>query len=221
MHARYCRFLALHAQHPEAALVPAADIALLWHTHLCLSGPYAAMCQQLFGTSPRGSEEGGPGSQEAGGQPAAGAWAAAAAMAAAGWRPEYLEMDPLQLAAAYGETGRLYELEYGEPYDGPDTAWVPASTPYPLAAPRSPLLGVLRLFDEVPSKLEDGDRKKAAAAARSRGAGRLSFAPGAVPRCGAHSLFAAWTAGLAAAAELERAPVCCWGAAEQRDSRFI
>lgn len=43
--------MALHARHPGVLLVPTADIALMWHTHMALSGEYAAACGALFGES--------------------------------------------------------------------------------------------------------------------------------------------------------------------------
>ena len=82
---RYIRFLELHVAHPDVTLVPPADIALVWHTHLGLSGDYAAACEETFG---RDVEP---------------------------WRPDYLYItDPAQLAAAYGETARLYQQKYGK-----------------------------------------------------------------------------------------------------------
>ncbi len=66
-------------------LVPTADIALVWHTHLGLSGEYALACLKLFGAD------------------------------VAPWRPDYLYiMDPAQLQAAYAETAKLYQQKYGE-----------------------------------------------------------------------------------------------------------
>lgn len=43
---RYARFIALRVLHPDAPqpLVPPADVALMWHAHMGLSGDYAAMC---------------------------------------------------------------------------------------------------------------------------------------------------------------------------------
>ncbi|KAG2430902.1 hypothetical protein HXX76_009875 [Chlamydomonas incerta] len=235
---RYARFLALRAAHPHAPLlVPAADIALMWHTHLAFADSYAAACERLFGHL-HGGGGGGSGSQ--GGGSAAGEEqqeAAAGGGAKAGkgdeeeqerrrrvvlWRPGYVEVERAELVAGYQATAALYEQEYGEPYDDPDTSWLPLSLPYPLAAPKSPLRPLLRLFDDVPSRLEDLSRRKAADAARSCGAVALSFAPGAVPRAGAHALFAAWVAARALGREVLRAPLCAClpGVAGAEDARL-
>ena len=88
---RYARFLALHAAHPEQPLlVPAADIALMWHTHLGLSGQYTAACRELFGPvlAPYGLDP--------------------------LWRPDYLDLTVEQLEVAYGKTAELYEAMFGE-----------------------------------------------------------------------------------------------------------
>ncbi|KAG2432246.1 hypothetical protein HXX76_009164 [Chlamydomonas incerta] len=62
---RYARFLALHAAHPEVLLVPAADVALLWHTHLGLSDKYEEMCDKLFGGRNTAAAGGGASSSAA------------------------------------------------------------------------------------------------------------------------------------------------------------
>ncbi|KAG2496008.1 hypothetical protein HYH03_005930 [Edaphochlamys debaryana] len=46
---RYGRFLELHKRYPNRLLVPAADMALFWHTHLAISGCYALATLDLFG----------------------------------------------------------------------------------------------------------------------------------------------------------------------------
>ncbi|KAG2482483.1 hypothetical protein HYH03_018590 [Edaphochlamys debaryana] len=46
---RYVRFLRLQAAHASTPLVPTADIALIWHSHLGLSADYAAACAVLNG----------------------------------------------------------------------------------------------------------------------------------------------------------------------------
>jgi hypothetical protein len=82
---RYAAFLELHADNPEATLVPTADIALVWHAHMALSGEYSNACREMYG------KEAGP------------------------WGADYLHVtDPAQLVVAYGETKRLYEKKYGK-----------------------------------------------------------------------------------------------------------
>ncbi|KAG2495989.1 hypothetical protein HYH03_005914 [Edaphochlamys debaryana] len=193
---RYGRFMELVRQHPDRTLVPAADIALVWHTHMGLSGSYAQACTALYGTSRDGGvlPSGGASSGRLQGRDLP--------------RPDYLHLSIKRLAAAYGETAQLYEQEYGEPFVDADSAWVPPSLPYPLAATRSPLLPVLRLYEDQPNKLEASDRGTAALKARACGAAGLSFAPSAVPRAGAHSIYAAWAAAKALGAAVEAAPVC-------------
>lgn len=81
---RYTRFLQLHAAHPDAPLVPTADVALMWHTHLGLSESYAAMCGEAFGTK-----------------------------RTAPWAPAYLAMGREQLAQGYSATARMWWEAYG------------------------------------------------------------------------------------------------------------
>ncbi|KXZ47916.1 hypothetical protein GPECTOR_32g529 [Gonium pectorale] len=180
---RYGRFLALHAAHPSVPLVPAADIALLWHTHLGLSGQYEAACGKLFGAK----SEGG--------------WAEPSA-----WRPDYLSMGPEQMAEAYGNTANLYVEAYGEPYDDDDTRWLPSDVPYPLAAPDSLLGFCLWVFDTNPQRREQGPAVAAAAAAAG-----LAFPPAEAPvaRSGAHGLFAAWLAARRADQYFSSQACCC------------
>ncbi|KAG2445027.1 hypothetical protein HYH02_008895 [Chlamydomonas schloesseri] len=164
---RYARFLALHAAHPQQLLVPAADIALLWHTHLGLSGQYAAACRQLFG----------PSVSSYGMEPV--------------WRPDYLDLTVEQLEAAYGQTAALFEAMYGEPYDDPDTAWLPLNSLHPFADPTtSPLAFGLRALDRLPSPTPgsaDAAAQRAAMAAARRAAAdvcpaaaRVIFPPGSI-----------------------------------------
>ena len=88
------------------------------------------------------------------------------------------------------------------------------ATFHPMASPHSRLRSpdhTLRLPTNHPTatrRLEDLSRRKAADAARSCGAAALSFAPGAVPRAGAHALFAAWVAARALGREVLAAPLC-------------
>ncbi|KXZ46164.1 hypothetical protein GPECTOR_46g233 [Gonium pectorale] len=73
---RYVRFLALLAASPLGPgcppLVPAADVALMWHTHLALSGEYEAAARRLFGTAAGWLGSGGVGSPGGPGSPPAG-----------------------------------------------------------------------------------------------------------------------------------------------------
>lgn len=46
---RYERFMSLCKEHPETTFVPAVDITLLWHTHLCSPLRYTEYCQQHVG----------------------------------------------------------------------------------------------------------------------------------------------------------------------------
>ncbi|GLC51859.1 hypothetical protein PLESTB_000556200 [Pleodorina starrii] len=182
---RYVRFLELHADHPGLTLVPTADIALVWHTHLGLSGDYAAACGEIFGRQV---------------EP---------------WRPEYLHMgDPAQLAAAYGETARLYMQKYGEPYDDPDTAWLSDAVPYPLATAANPLAYTLRLFDDNPQL----NQQQAAIASTCAAAGIPVPQPGApVLRSGAHALYSAWLAARRAEQAYDDLTCnrCCWTSSDR------
>ncbi len=92
--------------HPDVTLVPTADIALLWHTHLGLSGDYVDTCRRLLG------EEAGM------------------------WGPDYLHLDPAKLMAAYGETAKLYEQNYGE--SSPGTPDPPGDTCFTSLLHRTP-----------------------------------------------------------------------------------
>ncbi|EFJ51301.1 hypothetical protein VOLCADRAFT_87985 [Volvox carteri f. nagariensis] len=159
---RYIRFLELHRQHPEVTLVPTADIALMWHTHLGMSKEYAEACEKLFGAE------------------------------AAPWRPDYLDLgDPAKLAGMYSETAQLYQEKYGEPYDGPDTAWLADSVPYPLVTSANPLAYALRVFDDNPQQAE----QQTAIGLACRAAGLPAPQPGApVVRSGAHALYLTWLA---------------------------
>lgn len=93
---RYAQFVALRAKHPEAVLVPTADIALMWHTHLANTRHYAEACGLLLG--------GG-----GGGGGVAGAQYDAATL----WRPSYMWLPAEQWWAGYVATKGLYEATYG------------------------------------------------------------------------------------------------------------
>ncbi|KAG2446971.1 hypothetical protein HYH02_008125 [Chlamydomonas schloesseri] len=126
---RFTKFLRLHAAHPQEVLVPAADIALIWHTYLGLSDKYEEMCARVFSELPAN-------------KPAL-------------WRPDYLTLLPDQIPAAYGKTAALYTAAYGgEPYADPDTAWIGPEVPYPLAAPASPVAAFLGALDDNPKARE-------------------------------------------------------------------
>ncbi|GLI69358.1 hypothetical protein VaNZ11_013946 [Volvox africanus] len=124
---RYVRFLQLHRDHPEATLIPTADIALMWHTHLGLSREYAEVCKEMFGTSAQGEVN--------------------------LWRPDYLDItDQCKLAALYVDTARLFRNKYEQAYDSHETAWLADTVPYPLATTGSPLAYALRVFDDNPDQ---------------------------------------------------------------------
>ena len=78
-HCRYARFLAMHAAHPDLLLVPAADIALFWHTHIGMSDQYEVACGRLFGGASSSSAAAGGG---AGGGAAAASSSSTSATAA-------------------------------------------------------------------------------------------------------------------------------------------
>ncbi|EFJ49929.1 hypothetical protein VOLCADRAFT_89428 [Volvox carteri f. nagariensis] len=138
---RYGRFLDLLAAHPERTLVPSADIALMWHTHLGLSGSYAMYGMGKGETAKTGPARAAHTNGGTGG-----------GLAAAPIRPTYLDLEGVPLRVAYNETARLYERMYGEPYDSRDTAWLRPWELHPLAGPCSPLAFALRrAFDDVPS----------------------------------------------------------------------
>ncbi len=134
----------LHAAHPQEVLVPAADIALIWHTCIGLSDKYEAMCARAFAHLPEN-------------QPAL-------------WRPDYLTLLPHELPAAYGKTAALYAAAYGgEPYADPDTAWIGPEVPYPLAAPYSPVAAFLGSLDDNPKASEQAPAIARAAAKLGEG----------------------------------------------------
>ncbi|KXZ51533.1 hypothetical protein GPECTOR_12g496 [Gonium pectorale] len=164
--ARYERFLRLRAAHPRVALVPAADIALLWHTHLGLSGEYEAACAEWLGP------EAGP------------------------WEPEYLSLERGRMVVAYGMTAALYERMYDEPYSGPDTAWLPDMEHFPLLSPTNPLaFAAGRAFREFPlPDSETALRAAEMHLALCGGSVARLFPVGGrePPRSGAHALYAAW-----------------------------
>lgn len=78
--------MALHVLYPNVLLVPTADIALMWHTHMGLSAQYAAACGSLFGEAKPSQL----------------------------WRPTFLELGPQQWWQGYAATKAMYETQYGE-----------------------------------------------------------------------------------------------------------
>ncbi len=98
-------------------LVPAADIALLWHTHLALASQYAAACAALarqWGPQAGAGDELVAAPQQSDMEGLAAQPAVAAAAAAGPWPASYLDLPPgAQLQAAYARTSHLYEMEYG------------------------------------------------------------------------------------------------------------
>ncbi|KAG2446972.1 hypothetical protein HYH02_008126 [Chlamydomonas schloesseri] len=181
---RFTKFLRLHAAHPQEVLVPAADIALIWHTYLGLSDKYEEMCARVFSELPAN-------------QPAL-------------WRPDYLTLLPDQIPAAYGKTAALYTAAFGGvPYADPDTAWVGPEVPYPLAAPASPVAAFLGALDDNPKASEQAPAIARAAAKLGEG---QPWVTAVVPRAGAHSLYLAWLASRRAEHYYEDATCgrCCW-----------
>ena len=127
---RFSKFLRLHIAHPQEVLVPAADIALIWHTYLGLSDKYEEMWVLMFKRLQKESPQQQPPAEL--------------------WRPDYLALSPDMRAEAYGKTAALYQQMYGEPYDDPDTAWIAPEVPYPLAAPYSPIAPLLQALEDAP-----------------------------------------------------------------------
>ncbi|KAG2450511.1 hypothetical protein HYH02_005012 [Chlamydomonas schloesseri] len=207
---RYSQFLELHALHPHAVLVPTADIALMWHTHIALHGEYARSCGELFPstatTTPANAtaalkqhqqEQAFPnsaggisvGSSGGGAGTAADEQRHNEALRKYGYlfSPDYLRLRGIRLEAAFAETARLYEAKYGEPYLNPDVAWTPPAGVYPAADPAGPLSALLDVFNTVPAS---------ASAAASNLAlqvpGCLQWHSAVTPRAGGHALFALW-----------------------------
>lgn len=85
--ARYERFLLLAQRHPSQPLAPTRGIDEMWHLHMMHPRAYLKDCLRLFGDVL--DHDGGFGSD-----------------------PDELP----QLQAVFGETARLWELEFGEPY---------------------------------------------------------------------------------------------------------
>ncbi|KAG2432249.1 hypothetical protein HXX76_009167 [Chlamydomonas incerta] len=161
---RFTKFLRLHAAHPQEVLVPAADVALLWHTYLGLSDKYEEMCARVFCDLQK-------------------------AQPPALWRPDYLTLSPDQLSVAYGKTAVLYTAAYGEPYADPDTAWIGPEVPYPLAAPGSPVAAFLVCLDDIP---RPSVHQPAVAWAETQLGWGQAWSGWKVPRAGAHALYIAW-----------------------------
>ncbi|KAG2440942.1 hypothetical protein HXX76_003795 [Chlamydomonas incerta] len=189
---RYSQFLELHALHPHASLVPTADIALMWHTHMALHGEYARSCGELFSVAaatpaapapqqrlPAGTASGssGGGAHPPGGQDHSYLFS-----------PDYLRLRGIQLEAAFAETARLYEDKYGEPYLGPDVAWIPPGEAFPAARPAGPLSALLDVFNAVPA----GASAAAAGLAQQVPSTRLQWHAAVTPRAGGHALYALW-----------------------------
>ncbi|KAG2432250.1 hypothetical protein HXX76_009168 [Chlamydomonas incerta] len=181
---RYVKFLRLHAAYPQEVLVPAADVALLWHTHLGLSEKYEEMCRSMFRALPYQQQL---------------------------WPPGYLNLPPPQLSAAYSRTAALYTAAYGgEPYADADTAWLGHQMPYPLAAPHSPVAPFLVCLDANPQQAsQQAAVARAYAAVRLMAPPMHPAGTSAVPRAGAHALFLAWLAARRAAQYCEGGACCC------------
>ncbi|GIL48438.1 hypothetical protein Vafri_4955, partial [Volvox africanus] len=182
---RYLCFRQLHRDHPEVTLVPTADIALMWHTHLGLSQEYAEVCKEMFGTTAQGEVN--------------------------LWRPDYLDItDQCQLAALYVETARLFRNKYELAYDSHETAWVADTVPYPLANTGSPLAYALRVFDDNPDQVKQENISSISLIFKD--AGIPEPQPGEpVVRNGAHALYLTWLAAHRAMLAYETVmDCCCW-----------
>ncbi|PNW76747.1 hypothetical protein CHLRE_11g469650v5 [Chlamydomonas reinhardtii] len=166
---RFSKFLRLHIAYPQEVLVPAADIALIWHTYLGLSDKYAEMWVLMFKRLQKDS----PLQQ----------------LPAELWRPDYLALSPDMRAEAYGRTAVLYQQMYGEPYNDPDTAWIAPEVPYPLAAPYSPIAPLLQALEDAPKPSAHYLGTERAETLFGKG---QSWASAKVPRAGAHALYLAW-----------------------------
>ncbi|PNW76750.1 hypothetical protein CHLRE_11g469750v5 [Chlamydomonas reinhardtii] len=167
---RFAKFLRLHIAHPQEVLVPAADIALIWHTYLGLNDRYEEMWVLMFKRLQKDS----PLQQ----------------LPAELWRPDYLALSPDMRAEAYGRTAVLYQQMYGEPYDDPDTAWIAPEVPYPLAAPGSPVAAYLCVMEDAPKP--SAHYLGTGRAETLFGKGQSWASSAKVPRAGAHALYLAW-----------------------------
>ncbi len=108
---RYARFLALHAVHPRQLLVPTADIALLWHTHMGLSWSYTDTWAELASLAVqhglgRGAEGTEVGEQQPGGVGFNGAGVTLP-------RPDYLALSSRKREEAFATTALLYAETFG------------------------------------------------------------------------------------------------------------
>ncbi|GIL76246.1 hypothetical protein Vretifemale_5729, partial [Volvox reticuliferus] len=108
---------------------------------------------------------------------------------------DYLDLDAEALVLAYGKTARLYRHMYGEPYDGPDTAWLPEGVRHPLSGPTSPVAFALRVFEEAALSPAD-----------------TAVSGGPVGRAGAHGLYLAWLVGKEGELAFDHLTCvrCCW-----------
>src|SRR3989344_8887297 len=85
---RYKRFLILHLKYRPTRIVPTREIDSFWHTHILDTQKYAADCTQMFGHFLHHFPYFGMRGDE----------------------------DARDLQDAFAETKRLYEAEFGEPY---------------------------------------------------------------------------------------------------------
>ncbi|KAG2439848.1 hypothetical protein HYH02_010480 [Chlamydomonas schloesseri] len=127
---RYLRFLAMaRTRAPsEPLLVPMYDIDLVWHSHMALSGAYAADCRALLPASAGGGGGGAGGGGGGGGGKVLGHDDGLAGPA---------------LADPFAFTRRKYEGELGLMYNVAPTRRIPTSLAHPLVAAVWPLAAVL------------------------------------------------------------------------------
>ncbi|GLC44964.1 hypothetical protein PLESTB_000669300 [Pleodorina starrii] len=92
------------------ALVPAADMALLWLAHISMSGAYRVTCRH-FGPKSGGSGCGGGGGEVGSSGVGDGGDGARTMMMAGPWG--YLRLCGGDRVRAYARTKRLYEATYG------------------------------------------------------------------------------------------------------------
>ncbi|KAG2443949.1 hypothetical protein HXX76_002288 [Chlamydomonas incerta] len=129
---RYRRFLAMaRTRSPaEPLLVPMYDIDLVWHSHMALSGAYAADCRALL-PSGGGSSTGG----------------SSTGSSTSGSGGRVLGHDDglagPALADPFAFTRRKYETELGLMYNVAPTRRIPTSLAHPLVAAVWPLAAVL------------------------------------------------------------------------------
>ena len=85
---RYKRFLILHLKYRPTKIVPTKEVDIFWHTHILDTQKYAADCEHVFGYFLHHFPYFGMRGEE----------------------------DAQDLQDSFTETGRLYETEFGEPY---------------------------------------------------------------------------------------------------------